>query len=41
MIERLLKDFFANIEKKEVHRYRVNAGYVSEPIYMLTGKHSS
>jgi hypothetical protein len=36
----LLQGFFANIEQKEVYRYRVNAGYVSEPIYMLTGKHS-
>jgi thiopurine S-methyltransferase len=41
MVERLLQGFFLNIEQKEVYRYRVNAGYVSEPIYMLTGKRSS
>ena len=38
MIEGLLRSFFSYIEKKEVYRYRVNAGHVSEPIYMLEGK---
>ena len=37
-IEGLLSKFFSNIDLKEVHRYRVNAGHVSEPVYMLTSK---
>lgn len=41
MIEGLLRGFFSQIDLKEVHRYRVNAGHVSEPIYMLEGKLSS
>lgn len=36
MIERLLNKFFSAMELKEVHRYRVNAGHVSEPIYLLS-----
>ena len=36
MIERLLNKFFSKMELKEVHRYRVNAGHVSEPIYLLS-----
>ena len=35
-IEDVLKPFFSKIRLLETHRYRVNAGYVSEPIYMLT-----
>eukprot|EP00797_Seminavis_robusta_P033949 Sro7_g006010.2 (293) ;mRNA; f:120906-121784 len=35
MIESILACFFSKIELKETHRYRVNAGYVSEPIYLL------
>jgi hypothetical protein len=35
-IEPLLSKYFSNIELLETHRYRVNAGYVSEPIYIMT-----
>jgi len=37
-IEGLLSTFFSEIDMKEVHRYRVNAGHVSEPVYMLKSK---
>jgi thiopurine S-methyltransferase len=37
-IEGILKRFFSKINLLEVHRYRVNAGYVSEPIYILKSK---
>lgn len=37
-IENLLSRFFCKVKMLEVHRYRVNAGYVSEPIYMLKSK---
>ncbi|KAL7557111.1 hypothetical protein ACA910_002360 [Epithemia clementina (nom. ined.)] len=37
-IEGLLQKFFAKIQLKEVHRYRVNAGHVSEPVYLLQSK---
>jgi thiopurine S-methyltransferase len=37
-IEGILSKFFSEIDMKEVHRYRVNAGYVAEPVYMLKSK---
>lgn len=37
-IEGILQGFFSKINLLEVHRYRVNAGFVSEPIYMLRSK---
>lgn len=35
MIEGILDDWFADFELLEVYRYRVNAGEVVEPIYLL------
>eukprot|EP00545_Synedropsis_sp_CCMP1620_P011415 CAMPEP_0119004320 /NCGR_PEP_ID=MMETSP1176-20130426/1073_1 /TAXON_ID=265551 /ORGANISM="Synedropsis recta cf, Strain CCMP1620" /LENGTH=623 /DNA_ID=CAMNT_0006956011 /DNA_START=74 /DNA_END=1945 /DNA_ORIENTATION=+ len=37
-IEGILQQYFSKIKMLEVHRYRVNAGFVSEPIYILKSK---
>jgi thiopurine S-methyltransferase len=37
-IEKLLTKYFADVVLLETHRYRVNAGYVSEPIYIMSNK---